>query len=289
MREMEPHCSGIRALWSPNTGIVDFGQVAAAYAADVCASGGEIRTGHRVTAIDQQSGDTVVQTGQGDFLGRTVVACAGIYSDRVARLSNAPEWPAIAPFRGDYYMLNPARRDLVRTNIYPVPDPRFPFLGVHFTPRMNGDVWLGPNAVLAFSREGYRFRDVNLRDMAELWRNRGFLRFARTHWRTGIDEMVRDLVRTRFLAALQRYVPSLTDADLLPGPSGVRAQALAETGEMVDDFVIDQQPGILHVRNAPSPAATSSLQIGSYIVDELAVSDDRYAASRLVGSGLGPD
>jgi L-2-hydroxyglutarate oxidase len=184
-------------------------------------------------------------------------------------------------------VLNPGRCDLVRTNIYPVPDPRFPFLGVHFTPRINGDVWLGPNAVLAFSREGYRFRDVNLRDMAELWRNRGFLRFARKHWRTGFEEMARDLVRSRFLAALQRYVPELTDADLLPGPSGVRAQALAETGEMVDDFVIDQQPGILHVRNAPSPAATSSLQIGRYIADSLAEVDDRYAAGRLVGSGLG--
>ena len=159
-----------------------------------------------------------------------------------------------------------------------VPDPQFPFLGVHFTPRINGDIWLGPNAVLAFSREGYRFRDVNLRDMARLFTSRGFLKFGRKHWRTGMDEMARDLSKKRFLASLQRYVPDLTKDDLVPGPSGVRAQALTSAGEMVDDFVIDQQEGILHVRNAPSPAATSSLQIGKYIVDALAESDSRYLA-----------
>jgi L-2-hydroxyglutarate oxidase LhgO len=173
--------------------------------------------------------------------------------------------------------MRPERRDLVRTNIYPVPDPRFPFLGVHFTPRMNGDIWLGPNAVLAFSRTGYRFRDINLRDMADLFTSGGFLKFARRHWRTGIDEMARDLSQSRFLKSLQRYVPELTSADLLPGPSGVRAQALTSAGEMVDDFAIDLQPGVLHLRNAPSPAATSSLQIAGYIVDQLSQIDDRFS------------
>jgi L-2-hydroxyglutarate oxidase LhgO len=190
----------------------------------------------------------------------------------------------IAPFRGDYFILRPELRDLVHTNIYPVPDPRFPFLGVHFTPRMNGDIWLGPNAVLAFSRTGYRLRDVNPRDMIDLFASGGFLKFARKHWRTGIDEMARDLSKARFLKSLQRYIPALSLADLLPGPSGVRAQALTTGGDMVDDFAIDQQPGILHVRNAPSPAATSSLQIGKYIVDRLAETDDRF---RRAGSATG--
>jgi L-2-hydroxyglutarate oxidase LhgO len=167
------------------------------------------------------------------------------------------------PFRGDYYILKPERRHLVRGNIYPVPDPRFPFLGVHFTPRMNGDVWLGPNAVLAFSREGYRFRDVRALDLIDAFTFGGFLKFGRKNWRIGYDEMARDLSKKRFLASLQTYIPELTIDDLLPGPSGVRAQAIGSDGAMVDDFALDRGEGILHVRNAPSPAATSSLAIGA--------------------------
>ena len=277
VREIEPHCRGIKALWSPNTGIVDYGVVARSYGNDLTTSGGEIRTGHTVTAIDRSSGEVIVSTDRGDFAARVVVTCAGIHSDRVAELTGASPSPRIAPFRGDYYILRPERRNLVRTNIYPVPDPQFPFLGVHLTPRMDGDVWLGPNAVLAFSREGYRFRDFNPRDMLDLARSPGFRTFARKHWRIGLDEMVRDLSKKRFLASLQRYVPELTAADLLPGPSGVRAQALTSDGEMVDDFVIDRQEGILHVRNAPSPAATSSLQIGNYVVDALAEMRPEFA------------
>jgi (S)-2-hydroxyglutarate dehydrogenase len=278
IRVIEPHCRGIRALWSPMTGIVDYGVVADNYSCDIQSSGGEIRTGHPVTGIARGGSESVVHTEQGDFAAKHVIACAGIQSDRVARMTGAPSFPLIAPFRGDYYVLRPERADLIRTNIYPVPDPQFPFLGVHFTPRMNGDIWLGPNAVLAFSREGYRFRDVNVRDMAQLFTSRGFLKFGRKHWRTGFDEIARDLSKRRFLASLRRYVPELTEEDLVSGPSGVRAQALTSAGEMVDDFVIDRQEGILHVRNAPSPAATSSLQIGKYIVDTLAESDDRYQA-----------
>ena len=276
MLEIEPHVRGIRALWSPRTGIVDFGAVASAYADDVLAMGGEIRTNHEVLAINRRNGETLLETTAGSFSAPWAVACAGIHADRVARMSGAPRSPAIAPFRGDYYVLHPRRRDLVRTNIYPVPDPRFPFLGVHFTPRMDGDVWLGPNAVLAFAREGYRMRDVNLKDQIELWTNRGFLKVASRHWRTGLGEMARALSKRRFLASLQRYLPDLTADDLLPGPSGVRAQALTDNGQMLDDFALDRQDGVLHVRNAPSPAATSSLQIGAYVADALADSDPQF-------------
>jgi L-2-hydroxyglutarate oxidase LhgO len=269
LREIEPHCAGIRALFSPHTGIVDYGVVARAYADDIRAMGGEIKTGHRVTGIRRREGRTLVSTTQGDFQTDTLVACAGIQSDRVAEMTGNSRSPRIVPFRGDYYILKPERRHLVRGNIYPVPDPRFPFLGVHFTPRMNGDIWLGPNAVLAFSREGYRFRDVRPGDLADALTFRGFLKFGRKHWRIGYEEMARDLMKKRFLASLQAYIPELTMDDLLPGPSGVRAQAIGADGAMVDDFALDRGDGVLHVRNAPSPAATSSLQIGKYIVDAL--------------------
>jgi L-2-hydroxyglutarate oxidase LhgO len=267
VHEIEPHVRAIRALWSPNTGIVDYGQVAHAYAEDIQEFGGEIRTRHEALGFAYRNGRTLVETSAATIEAKRVVTCAGVYSDRVARLTGASPEPRIVPFRGDYYILNPKRRDLVRTNIYPVPDPRFPFLGVHFTPRMNGDIWLGPNAVLAFSREGYRFRDIRPKDVGELFTNGGFRRFARQHWRTGMEEMARDLSRKRFLASLQKFIPELTLDDLLPGPAGVRAQALSADGGLVDDFVIDRSEGVLHVRNAPSPAATSSLRIGALIAD----------------------
>lgn len=269
LRELEPHVAGIRALWSPATGIVDFGKVAASYADDIREMGGIIRRDHEVTGITRKAGRSLVTTIKGEFEAKTVVTCAGIQSDRVSMMTGAPRNPRMVPFRGDYYILNPERASLVRSNIYPVPDPRFPFLGVHFTPRMNGDIWLGPNAVLAFSREGYRFRDINPGDLVDMFGYKGFRQFARANWRTGKDEMVRDLSKKQFLATLQRYIPELTMDDLLPGPSGVRAQALSEDGKLVDDFVFDRGEGVLHVRNAPSPAATSSLRIGSMIVDEL--------------------
>jgi (S)-2-hydroxyglutarate dehydrogenase len=269
LRELEPHVNGIRALWSPATGIVDYGKVANAYADDVREMGGIIRRDHEVTAINRKAGRSLVTTPKGEFEASTVVTCAGVYADRVAMLTGSPRTPRVVPFRGDYYILNPKRSSLVRSNIYPVPDPRFPFLGVHFTPRMNGDIWLGPNAVLAFSREGYRFRDINPGDLVDMFGYSGFRQFARRNWQTGKDEMVRDLSKKQFLQTLQRYIPELTMDDLLPGPSGVRAQALSEDGQLVDDFVFDRGEGVLHVRNAPSPAATSSLHIGSMIVDEL--------------------
>lgn len=270
LRELEPHAVGIKALYSPATGIVDFSHVARAYAVEVAAHGGEILTNHAVTAITRRNGHYRVETPAGDVSARGIISCAGLEADRVARFTGARRTPQIVPFRGDYYLLRPERRDWVTGLIYPVPDPRFPFLGVHFTRRMDGAVWLGPNAVLAFAREGYRRRDIDVQDVAEILRYRGFRTLARRYWRMGVDELYRDFRKTAFLKALQRYMPQLTMADLLPGPSGVRAQALADDGTLVDDFVVDVEDGAVHVRNAPSPAATSSLAIGELIADTAA-------------------
>jgi L-2-hydroxyglutarate oxidase LhgO len=272
LREIEPHCVGVKALWSPNTGIVDYSRVVRAYADDVQAAGGDVLPGYGVDAISERPGRVVLQTAAGEVEAPHVVACAGLHSDRVARLSGAPRDPRIVPFRGDYWVLRPDRRDLARNLIYPVPDPSFPFLGVHFTRRIDdGSVWLGPNAVLAFSREGYRRLDLRPRDLAEALAYRGFQRLAAKFWQTGMQEMVRDFSKEAFLKSLQVYVPELTLADLLPGPSGVRAQALGPDGALVDDFVFNTQTNrIVHVRNAPSPGATSSLAIGRQIADTAA-------------------
>jgi L-2-hydroxyglutarate oxidase LhgO len=269
LREIEPACVGVRALWSPNTGIVDFSRVVKAYAEDVQAAGGDVLPGFGVDAIVERPGVVVMRTMAGEVEARHVVACAGLHADRVARLSGAPPEPRIVPFRGDYWVLRPDRRHLARNLIYPVPDPSFPFLGVHFTRRIDdGSVWLGPNAVLAFSREGYRRLDFRPRDLAEALAYRGFQKLAGKFWQTGMQEMVRDFSKEAFLKSLQVYVPDLTMADLLPGPSGVRAQALGPDGALVDDFVFNTQGNrIVHVRNAPSPGATSSLAIGRMIAD----------------------
>lgn len=267
LREIEPYVVGIKALWAPTTGIVDFTKVAAKYAELVIARGGTILTGHRVEGIARRDGGQHLTTTRGTVTARYVVSCAGLHADRVARLTGAPDTPRIVPFRGDYYVLRPERRDLVKSLIYPVPDPRFPFLGVHFTRRMDGEIWLGPNAVLAFAREGYRRLDFNARDLAESLRYPGFQKLATKFWRTGLAEMYRDFNKTAFLKALQRYMPTLRSSDLLPGPSGVRAQALAPDGTLVDDFTVDHQGDTIHVRNAPSPAATSSLAIADMIAD----------------------
>jgi L-2-hydroxyglutarate oxidase LhgO len=269
LREIEPHCFGIKALWSPNTGIVDYSLVTRAYAADVSESGGDVLPGYAVQAISDRPGRVVVETTAGEVEAQHVIACAGLQSDRVARMTGGPSDPRIVPFRGDYWVLRPDRRDLARNLIYPVPDPSFPFLGVHFTRRIDdGSVWLGPNAVLAFAREGYRRLDIRPRDLGEALAFRGFQKLATKFWQTGLQEMVRDFSKEAFLKSLQVYVPELTMADLLPGPSGVRAQALGADGSLVDDFVFNTQgKRIVHVRNAPSPGATSSLAIGRMIAD----------------------
>lgn len=266
--EREPHVRGIKAIFSPVTGIVDYGQVARSYAHDVASAGGTIEAGHEVTAIQRSGPTTVVRTRRGDVEARFVITCGGLQADRLAKMTGGKSDPKIVPFRGDYLILKPEKRYLVRGNIYPVPDPAFPFLGVHFTPRMNGDIWLGPNAVLAFAREGYNFTTINPRDLLETLTYSGFIKMASKYLSTGLGEMYRDVVRTAYVKALQRYIPELTVDDTLPGPSGVRAQAMMADGSLVDDFVFDGDDGVVHVRNAPSPAATSSLAIGRFIADD---------------------
>jgi L-2-hydroxyglutarate oxidase len=272
MREIEPHAAGIQGLWSPTTGIVDFRAVTLSYADDVRAAGGTIETSRRVTAIDDRDASAVVRTAdQVEVAARAVVVCAGLWADRVAAMTRdaGPDAPRIVPFRGDYYTLTPDARGLVRGLVYPVPDPRFPFLGVHFTRRIDGNVWAGPNAVLAFSRTGYRRRDVSLPDLLGTLTYPGFLRLATKYLRTGLAEMWRDWSKGAFLRELQRYVPELRADQIVFGPSGVRAQALARDGTMVDDFDFAGSGRVLHVRNAPSPAATASLAIGRVIAERV--------------------
>lgn len=275
LKEIEPHCVGVQAIFSPDTGIVSFAEVAAAYADDVRQADGDILLGHGVFGFETRSasGEVTLHTQGGDVSARTVVACAGLYADRVARLSGGSPDPAIVPFRGDYWSLRVDRRHLSRNLIYPVPDPAFPFLGVHFTRRIqDGAVWLGPNAVLAFSREGYGRLDIRPADLVEAVAHSGFQKLAARFWRTGLEEMVRDFSKEAFLRSLQVYVPELTLDDLEPGPSGVRAQALGADGTLVDDFVVDvtEDGRVIHVRNAPSPGATSSLGIGRYLAERAA-------------------
>ena len=260
-------------MWSPGTGIIDYTEVAAAFADDVRSAGGTIHLDHGVTSITETSEGLVLTTEHGDVLARRVIACAGLWSDRVARMSGTGGQERIIPFRGDYYTLTPAARSLVRGLIYPVPDPRFPFLGVHFTRRVDGEVWAGPNAVLAFARTGYRRRDVNVRDLADIASSRGFLRLARRFWRTGASEMWRDWSRSAFLAELQRFVPALQAQDLTFGPSGIRAQAVDLDGTLVDDFRFRGTDRIMHVVNAPSPAATASMAIAEEIANR---ADERF-------------
>ena len=270
LHALEPHCAGIQAIWSPNTGIVNFKLVASHYALDIRNSGGEIHTGRPLLALTQLPDRVVLETPAGELETRRLLTCAGLHADRVAALSGGAREPRVVPFRGDYWQLRSEARGLCRNLIYPVPDPSFPFLGVHATRRIgSGEVWLGPNAVLAFAREGYRRRDLELGDLAEALGNTGFRRLAARHWRAGGLELWRDYSKRAFWASVRRYIPDVTMSDLVPGPSGVRAQALDAEGRLVDDFVVDMQGDrILHVRNAPSPAATSSLAIGRLVADE---------------------
>ncbi len=277
----EPAFRGIKAIWSPVTGIVDWAQVALAYGDDVREAGGTIHTGREVTGLTRKNGITDIRTPEGSFEARYVITCGGLYSDRLAKMSGGKTDPKIVPFRGDYLVLRPEKRHLVNTNVYPVPDPQFPFLGVHFTPRMDGSIWLGPNAVLAFAREGYSLTTINPRDLAESLTYPGFLRVMSKYWKIGFGEMYRDIFPSAYVKALQRYMPSLTPEDCLPGPSGVRAQAMDSNGDMVDDFFFEGSEGIMHVRNAPSPAATSSLAIGRYIAED---AEQRFAIGDPVAS-----
>jgi len=269
LAELEPHAAGIAALYSPETAVVDFARVAAEYAEDVRRAGGELLLGRDVVGLARRGGATTVETTAGAIEAARVVVCAGVYADRLAALSGAPSEPRIVPFRGDYLVLRPERRHLVNGLVYPVPDPAFPFLGIHTTVRLDGEVLLGPNAVLAFAREGYRRRDVSLRDLRETLRSSGFRRLARRHWRTGFGELARDLSTRRFVAAARKLLPELDVGDVLPGPAGIRAQALEPDGTLLDDFVFHEADGVVHVRNAPSPGATSSLAIAEVVADRV--------------------
>jgi L-2-hydroxyglutarate oxidase len=266
LREREPHAAGVAALFVAETGIVDYERVAQSYAREIVRRGGEVRTRARATGIHRREGCVVVASTAGDVEARVLVACAGLASDRVARMAGLDIDVAIVPFRGEYWMLAPERSGLVQNLIYPVPDPAFPFLGVHFTRRIgSGAIEAGPNAVLSLAREGYGRASFDARDVWDAVRWPGLWRMARRHWRAGMAEQWRSLSRSAFARACAALVPEVTAEDLTPGGAGVRAQALARDGSFVDDFAIAEGERMVHVLNAPSPAATASLAIGEEI------------------------
>ncbi|HKR08182.1 MAG TPA: L-2-hydroxyglutarate oxidase [Gemmatimonadaceae bacterium] len=269
IKDREPEAAGIAGLWIPSTGVVSYAAVSEAMAERVKTLGGEVRLRHRVLSIHRRGAEIVLETTGGALKTSRLVNCAGLQSDRIAEMAGVRPQVRIIPFRGEYYTLRPDRADLVRGLIYPVPDPALPFLGVHFTRGIDDVVEAGPNAVLALKREGYSKRDISPKDIAGMITYPGFWRMASTQWRTGWDEVRRSLSKDRFVASLRRLVPAITDADVEAGGSGVRAQAVRPDGRLVDDFVIQSEAGMVHVLNAPSPAATASLVIGREIADRI--------------------
>jgi L-2-hydroxyglutarate oxidase LhgO len=267
LRELEPSASGLNALVVPSTGVTDYAAVCDKYAELIVERGGSILTSAEVLSLKRGASEIVAETKRGAFSTTYFINCAGLFSDRISRMAGDEPEVTIAPFRGEYYNLTPERSSLVRALIYPVPDPRFPFLGVHFTRRISGRVDAGPNAVLAFRREGYRRTDFKLKDLASSLAFPGFWRMGARYWRSGFDEVHRSFSKAAFVRALQRMVPAVRDEDLVPGGSGVRAQALKRDGTLVDDFQFVQSGNVLHVLNVPSPAATASLMIGRSIVE----------------------
>jgi 2-hydroxyglutarate dehydrogenase len=267
--EIEPHARGAAALHSPNTGIVDFGAVAGAYAEDVRAAGGGIHTGFGVTGLRPGGSGIEMEYPGGSMRASFAVLCAGAWSDRLAVMAGAPAEPRIVPFRGGYLKLRPERRDLVRASIYPVPDPDLPFLGGHLTRTIDGEVLLGPSALMVASRDPYRLGKVRGRDLGSTVAWPGTWRLMGRFWRTGLTELRHAASRRSFVSQLRRCVPELRAADTEPGPAGIRAQALDRDGRLVDDFVVHRTERALHVRNAPSPAATSSLAIARLIADQV--------------------
>jgi len=263
---IEPHVRCVAALRVPSTGIVDYRLVSQRFREEAEQAGGEVRTG--VRAVRVVAGDPqVVETPQERILARHVVNCAGLHSDHLARQSGVSAPARVIPFRGEYYELAPGQRHLVRGLIYPVPDPSLPFLGVHLTRMVDGSVHAGPNAVLAFRREGYRWADLSVRDLAEIATFPGAWRLAATYWKVGAAEALRSLSKARFVESLRRLVPDISAESLRPSEAGVRAQAVDRAGRLVDDFLILSVPGSTHVLNAPSPAATASIEIGRYVAE----------------------
>lgn len=269
LKEIEPHVRGVKAIHVPEAGIIDYRQVCERLAQKVSEAGGQVLTHARVTAMFRRNGRMIVDSTAGDVDAKFVVTCAGLHSDRMTRLSGQTPVAQIVPFRGEYYELKPSAHHLCRGLIYPVPDPNFPFLGVHFTRMIHGGVECGPNAVFAFAREGYYKTSFNLFDTLESLTYPGFLRMAWKHWRAGCHEMWRSFSKRAFVAALQRLVPEIKSEELVSAPAGVRAQALTRQGELVDDFLILENDLVVNVCNAPSPAATASLNIGQLVVDKL--------------------
>jgi L-2-hydroxyglutarate oxidase len=269
VREIEPHVSCIAAVRVPSTGIVNYTAVCLKFKELIEEQGGSIQTGHRVEKIVSRDDAKTISTSRGEFSAKFLINCGGLHSDRLARMSGADPKAQIVPFRGEYYELIPQRRHLVKHLIYPVPDPAFPFLGVHFTRMMDGTIHAGPNAVLGFKREGYRKQDINLFDLAEVLTFGGFWKLARKHARAGWEEIVRSCSKAAFVRSLQRLIPEVQAQDLVPTHAGVRAQALLDDGRLVDDFLIVRDRQALHVCNAPSPAATASIEIGKAIANQV--------------------
>jgi L-2-hydroxyglutarate oxidase LhgO len=269
MAEIEPHAAGLAALHSPATAITDFVAVAHAMGEDIVAAGGQILLASPVAGIERRRGAIEVRTGRAAHRVGRLVICAGLQSDRIARRVDGHASPRIVPFRGEYMTVVGPKQGLVRGLIYPVPDPRYPFLGVHFTRTVAGALEVGPNAVLAFEREGYRRKDVNLADLGSIVSWPGFWRMARANWRAGVEEVWGSMSVRAYMRKASRYVPEIGPADVVRGRTGVRAQALDRDGSLVDDFRIHESDGILSVRNAPSPAATSSLAIAEHVVDRM--------------------
>jgi L-2-hydroxyglutarate oxidase len=269
IREYEPHAAGLRGIHVPVTGIVDYGRVANEYAAVIRSRGGDIQCACEVHAIRHSGKVTVVETNTGEVQAGFLVNCAGLHSDRVSRMAGAKLDLAIVPFRGEYYDLAPGKESLVRGLLYPVPDPRFPFLGVHFTRRIGGGVEAGPNAVLALAREGYSKQSFRARDVLDYITFPGFWIMAAKYGKVGAEEYLRSWSKRAFVRSLQKLVPEITEQDLVPGGSGVRAQALSRDGKLIDDFRFAYANGVLHVCNVPSPAATASLAIAKYVTDTI--------------------
>ena len=269
MKEIEPHVSCLAGIHVPSTGIVDFAAVCRKLAQLIAARGGQLRLGTKVLGLCTNEKRTVLETSQGAFAARWIINCAGLYSDRIARLAGTQPGARIVPFRGEYYEVKPESRRLVRNLIYPVPDPQFPFLGVHFTRMIDGSVHAGPSAVLSLKREGYHRTSFNFRDFIDTMTYGGFWRLAAKHARSGLREMHRSFSKKAFVRSLQKLIPEICEEDLVPGGAGVRAQALWPDGGLVDDFLIVKGSSTVHVCNAPSPAATASLEIGRVIAEQI--------------------